>query len=131
LSAGALRGLSLPMQSVELLIAASVVLTALHALRPVIGGGEAYVAAGFGLVHGLGFASALREFGFDASSLLLALLGFNLGIEVMQLGLVLLAAPLLLWAALRHQQMYRWVRLTGALLGLSCGTIWIASRLAC
>jgi hypothetical protein len=39
------------------------------------------MAAGFGLVHGLAFASALAELHLDAARLALALLGFNLGLE--------------------------------------------------
>src|SRR5439155_1516992 len=50
----------------------------------------------FGLVHGFGFSSALRELGLPAHGLLLSLLGFNVGVEVGQ-GLVVAAClPLLL-----------------------------------
>ncbi len=52
----------------------------------------------FGLVHGLGFSSALRELGLPHEGLLWSLLDFNLGVEVGQAGLVLAIAPLLLWA---------------------------------
>ncbi len=57
----------------------------------------AALAFGFGLVHGLGFAGALSELGLPAGEIPLALLGFNLGIEAGQLGLV--AAWLLLRSA--------------------------------
>lgn len=53
-----------------------------------------WMAFGFGLVHGLGFASALQEYGTDAAQLPLALLGFNLGIEAGQLLVVLIWAVL-------------------------------------
>jgi hypothetical protein len=56
------------------------------------------LAAGFGLLHGLGFAGALAEAGIPAGEIAAALLGFNLGIEAAQLALV--AALLLAIAAL-------------------------------
>lgn len=46
------------------------------------------MAAGFGLLHGLGFAGALAEVGLPAAAIPLALLGFNLGIELGQIGFV-------------------------------------------
>lgn len=57
---------------------------------------SAWMAAGFGLLHGLGFAGALTEVGLPQGEVVMALLGFNLGIELGQLlfvaGLGLLAA---------------------------------------
>jgi hypothetical protein len=51
-----------------------------------------WMAFSFGLVHGLGFASALQDYGTDAAHLPLALLGFNLGIEAGQVLVVLIWA---------------------------------------
>ena len=48
----------------------------------------------FGLVHGLGFASGLREIGLIKSQLLTALLSFNLGVELGQLAFVCLLAAI-------------------------------------
>src|SRR5690606_37257895 len=48
----------------------------------------------FGLLHGLGFASVLREAGLPSASVPLALLGFDLGVEVGQRALVALALGL-------------------------------------
>ena len=55
-----------------------------HAIRPLVARGEALIAAGFGLVHGLAFASLSRNLGFDGRSLVTTLFGFNLGIELIQ-----------------------------------------------
>lgn len=52
----------------------------------------------FGLVHGVGFASALRELNLPASGVVWPLLAFNLGVEAGQATTVVLALPLLLWA---------------------------------
>lgn len=49
----------------------------------------------FGLIHGLGFASILREMAIPKSHLAVALVNFNLGIEAVQLSIVLLLLPLL------------------------------------
>ena len=51
----------------------------------------------FGLVHGVGFSSALRELNLPASGIVWPLLSFNLGVEVGQAAAVALALPLLLW----------------------------------
>jgi hypothetical protein len=52
------------------------------------------MAAGFGLLHGLGFAGALAEVGLPAGEIPLALLSFNVGIEVGQIGVVLVVLGL-------------------------------------
>lgn len=74
---------------VEPLIAASIVYVAvenvltdrLHRWRPV-------VVFGFGLLHGLGFASVLREIGSAPGQFLVSLVGFNLGVELGQLAVI-------------------------------------------
>ena len=81
---------------VELGIAASLMLVAVEALRSdqnakIRGWSRPPIlAAGFGLLHGLGFAGALSELGLPAGDISLALLGFNAGIEAGQLAFVLL-----------------------------------------
>jgi hypothetical protein len=123
----AVRGIELPVRPVEVLIAVSIVVSAINALWPVFAAREALIALGFGLVHGLGFAGALRGFGFDTGSLVLALAGFNLGIELMQLALVLCVVPCLLLLA-RRGPVYPLLRVTGAAAGLCAGLIWIGER---
>lgn len=56
-----------------------------------------FVACLFGLVHGLGFSTVLLEQALPATQLVTALLGFNLGVELGQLAVVLLVWPLLTW----------------------------------
>ncbi len=64
------------------------------------------IAAGFGLVHGFGFARALAELHLPRSRLISALFGFNIGVELGQEIIVALAAPLLWllfkWPAFRR-----------------------------
>jgi hypothetical protein len=92
--------LQLPSQLVEVAIAASIVLVALRTLasRPRLGERLSATFA-FGLLHGLGFASVLRELGVQGASLavLRPLLLFNLGVELGQLAIGALALPALLY----------------------------------
>ena len=84
---------------VELAIALSIYALAaeLLAARPRLARHTAAVAAAFGLLHGLGFASALREIGLPADAVALSLFGFNLGIELGQLALALPTALACHW----------------------------------
>jgi hydrogenase/urease accessory protein HupE len=96
--AGSLLGfISLSPDPVEVVIALSILLAAREALSrkitltrewPVL------VAFIFGLVHGLGFAGVLEEIGLPAHHFLLALATFNLGVELGQLMIVLVAFAL-------------------------------------
>ena len=95
LSLVALGLFSYPVALVELLIALSIFLLALELAR-FDGGGRWwcdpwYLAGSFGLLHGMGFAGALLETGLPQDNILLALLAFNLGIELGQLIFVALA----------------------------------------
>ena len=62
---GALGWAPLPGAVVESAIALSILVSAVHALVPIFRGREVFIAGGFGLVHGLAFATTLIGFGFD------------------------------------------------------------------
>jgi hypothetical protein len=129
LAASALGWLLPPSQPIEVLVGVSIVVTACHALRPFTAlarGREPLMAAGFGLVHGFAFATALRAFGFQGSTLALALLGFNLGIEAMQLAIVLLVVPWLF--LLRGTALYSPLRIATASSAIIAALGWIAER---
>jgi hypothetical protein len=85
-----------PSRLVESLIALSVVLAALNNLVPMVQRRIWLIALGFGLIHGFGFAGVLRELGLPDHSLIVALFGFNLGVELGQLAVVALFVPLVL-----------------------------------
>lgn len=80
---------------VEPIIAISIALAALHNIRPVLFNSEWMIAFGFGLFHGFGFAGLLGDLGLDRSNRLISLLGFNLGIELGQVAIILLLFPAL------------------------------------
>jgi hypothetical protein len=87
---------TMPDRLVEAVIALSIALVAGENLvaRPVVSR-RWVVSFCFGLVHGFGFSSALREAGLPADGLALSLLGFNLGVELGQALVVAAALPLL------------------------------------
>ncbi len=93
LSVAAASGCQVAVRGVETLIALSVLVSAIHAWRPVFPGREAVVAGAFGLCHGLAFARALGGHLPDAADTAAAILGFNLGIECFQLLIVLASIP--------------------------------------
>jgi HupE / UreJ protein len=97
LALAALDVIVLPGALVESVIALSIAYVALENLLPRYAASRRWaVSFVFGLAHGFGFSSVLREIGLPKENLLLSLLNFNLGVEVGQLTIVLLAVPILM-----------------------------------
>lgn len=116
-----------PSRLVESAIAMSVVLAALNNVWPLAHGRRWLVAFGFGLIHGFGFASVLQDLGLPREALVLALVGFNLGVELGQLSIVALFLPLAY--AVRGSAFYRrGVLVGGSLLIAAVAGIWLAER---
>ena len=127
LALAALGVVNLPSRLVESAIALSVVLAALNNLWPVVHRGRWLVAFAFGLVHGFGFATVLAELGLPQASLVGALLGFNLGVEMGQLAIVALFLPLAY--AARHTWMYRRMLFVGGSAAIALiAAIWMVER---
>lgn len=97
----ALGWVSIPSRLVESVIAASIGLVALDNLRGPAPRHRFLVTFAFGLIHGFGFASVLREIGLPKKGLLWSLLSFNLGVELGQLVVVAMGFPVLLLMAQR------------------------------
>ena len=95
----------LPARWVECGIALTVLLGALNNLRPVIVRKRWAMAFAFGLVHGFGFASVLADLGLRGANLALSLVGFNGGVEIGQLLIVVSVLPLAYLA--RETLLYR------------------------
>ena len=122
----ALSGLSpvhLPSRPVEVLIAISILISAIHAIRPLFPGREAIIAGSFGLIHGLAFASALNELGVTGWYRLISVFGFNLGIEAMQVAVVTVTLPALL--LLSRTKFYSAFRIAGAAFACMASCAWI------
>lgn len=127
LSLAVLGIVSLPARWVESAIAVSIIVLALNIFYPVIKHNQGWLAFGFGLLHGFGFANVLMELELPQMTLIQALLGFNLGVELGQLMLVLLVFPLAY--LLRATKFYQIPILYGsAALTLVLASIWLIER---
>ncbi len=127
LSLATLGLVTLPSRLVESAIAASVVLAALNNVWPLFQARRWWVAFVFGLVHGFGFASVLADLGLPQGVLALALVGFNIGVELGQLAIV--AAFLPLAFLFRRSLLYRRGLLTGgSLLIALLAAVWFIER---
>jgi hydrogenase/urease accessory protein HupE len=95
---------------------------AAHDLRP-------WLAAGFGLIHGFGFAAVLREVGLPAAALGWSLGAFNVGVELGQLAVVAVAIVLL--AAVRRYDVVLAERIfiVGSVGVIGAGLFWFVQRL--
>jgi hydrogenase/urease accessory protein HupE len=96
LSLAALNIIVLPGVVVEPAIAASIVFVAMENFFSRDIDSRWRVTFAFGLIHGFGFASALREFGLPANAVVPALAAFNIGVEVGQVAIVSIVVPALI-----------------------------------
>lgn len=124
---GAFGNIAIPSKPVEVAIALSIFASALHAWRPLLRGREAWVAAGFGLVHGLAFSQIIAGGGLEGWNKAAAVLGFNLGIEAVQLLVVALVVPWLILLARAGR--YTPIRLVGAVFAAITAIGWAIERL--
>ena len=130
LAAAAAEVITIPASVVEPAIAASIVFVA---VENIFGKGRSALRLPlvflFGLLHGLGFASVLAEFGLPETGFLAALLGFNLGVEIGQLAVVG-AAFLCVSLWFRRHALYRAVVVVpgSVVIGLT-GAVWFVQRL--
>jgi hypothetical protein len=128
LALGALGWVNVPGQIVEPLIAASIVYVAVENVftsglspwRPV-------VIFCFGLLHGLGFASVLGEFGLPQAQFIPALIGFNIGVELGQLTVIAIAFVLVGWA-IRRNWYRRVIAVPASCVIAAVGAYWFVER---
>ena len=119
-------GITLPGSIVEPAIAATVLIAAIHALRPIFARREMIVATIFGLIHGLGFAGFVQETDAEIAQSLPTLLGFNVGIELVQIALILLFIPALFFVVKKGA--YNHVRIGLASMVSMASIWWIVTR---
>ena len=116
-----------PSDLVEQAIALSVVLASLNNLLGVYSLKRWRLAFVFGLIHGFGFANVLLDLGLPIGALVAALGGFNLGVELGQLVIVLVFLSLA-WF-MRHTLFYRWVVAAGGSFVIALlGVYWLLVR---
>lgn len=119
---------NLPAQWVEATIAFSIIVTALNNLFPVMTLKTWMIAFGFGLIHGFGFAIVLSDLGLSSVTLGVSLFGFNLGVELGQVAIVLVFLPIAY--IIRETSFYRNAILrAGSVLVAIIASIWLCERL--
>ena len=126
LSLAALGVISLNARIVESIIALSIALAALHNIVPIFKQKEWLIAFGFGLFHGFGFAGVLAEKGLSGEYMALTLFGFNFGVEVGQLLIILMFFPVLFLMRKTKAYSFSVVFASAALIVLSL--IWTYER---
>jgi hydrogenase/urease accessory protein HupE len=137
LGLAAVGWLNVPGPPVEAVIALSIVFLAVEIVKDGEGGHRLSARApwlisfGFGLIHGLGFGSALKEIGLPQNEILLALFSFNLGVEAGQIAFVF-AALGVGWVLrlLFSRRSMRGARLAASYLIGSVAAFWLVERIA-
>jgi len=129
LALSASRIIQLPSTVVEPLIALSIVWIAVEncffkqskTWRPA-------VIFGFGLLHGLGFAAVLHEYGLPKGNRIPSLLAFNIGVEIGQLAIII-AAIILFWQIRKKSWYRKWIQIPASLSIALIGLFWFIERI--
>jgi hydrogenase/urease accessory protein HupE len=89
---------------------------------------RAWIAFGFGFIHGFGFANVLREMDLPRSALGWSLFSFNFGVEIGQMVVVVLVASALAALRARSEWAGRKVAFAGSILVIAAGAFWFIQR---
>jgi hypothetical protein len=127
LALSALHVVRPPAAIIEPLIALSIAFVAAQAVVGRFEGHRWRVATAFGLIHGFGFAGALNELELSTGDLASALFGYNLGVELGQVAIVVVTAPLVLYLQ-RHRRFHPIVRGMATVIFVA-GMLWFFQRL--
>lgn len=124
---GTIQWLNFPSKPIEVLIAMTILISAFHAFRPVYPKKEIFIAASFGLIHGLAFSETLTNLQLSVKQLVMSIFGFNIGIELMQLFIILFVFPILI--LLSKMAYYKLIRQIGAVLMMILAFAWLIERI--
>ena len=125
---GSFQLINFPSQPIEILIAISIFISAIHAYKPLFEGKEIFIAGGFGLIHGLAFADKITHLELNFQQKIISIFGFNVGIELMQLFVVLLTMPFLI--LLSQTKSYSIFRKVGSILVAISALAWMVERVS-
>lgn len=130
LTLAALDMVNPPARLIEPAIALSIVYVGIDNLMTGKAGWDvrAWIAFFFGLVHGFGFASVLREFGLPRQALTLSLFSFNFGVEIGQVCIVVVVASLLAALRSRNPVWGKRVAVVGSAIVILAGSYWFIQR---
>ncbi|MGJ8585626.1 MAG: HupE/UreJ family protein [Marinosulfonomonas sp.] len=127
LSLAALDVVRLPGAFVESVIALSIAFVALTIIVPSLHKGMFWTVVLFGLFHGFGFANVLAPINIEPNQKFITLGGFNIGVELGQIAIVLVVFPLLY--ILRNTRFYQfWVMKVGAVALIFIALFWFEER---
>lgn len=127
LTLATLQIIALPSRWVESAIAASVVIAALNNIFPELLKRRWMAAFVFGLIHGFGFAAVLSDLGLQHGALVIALVGFNLGVEIGQIGILSIYLPFSY--AIRKTWFYKNLLFySGSIIIMMIASIWFVER---
>ena len=130
LALAALGIVSVPSAIVEPLIALSIAYVAIENLRATsLTRWRMAFVFGFGLLHGLGFAGALRDLGVSSSDLPLTLVGFNVGVELGQIAVVVLAAAAVRLLPVPPHRRRQWIAAPVSVAIAAIGLFWAVERI--
>lgn len=119
--------LHFPSRFVESAIALSIVYLAVEAVVQKTPKYRWAITSFFGTVHGLGFATAIRDLHLQGSTLLKALVGFNVGVEIGQAIIILILAPLFFLLA-KKPKVQRMTQVGLASIIFLIGSVWFIQR---
>jgi hypothetical protein len=130
LAIAALGIVRVPAAIVEPLIALSIAYVAIENLMSSsLSRWRLAIVFGFGLLHGLGFAGALRDLGVSRPDLPATLVGFNVGVELGQIAVVILAATLVRLLPVPANQRRQWITVPASAAIAAMGIFWAIQRL--
>ncbi|WP_066307220.1 HupE/UreJ family protein [Bacillus sp. FJAT-29814] len=118
----------LPSRLVESVIALSIIYVALINIFNKDAKHQPWLAFGFGLIHGFGFAGILSEMRLDPGHMAMSLLSFNIGIEIGQLLIVSIAFPVILWIRKLTFKPIKWVIPSTSAAIFAFGLVWFIER---
>jgi hypothetical protein len=100
---GAIQLININPNNIEIGIAITILLSGINISKPIFFGKEVLIALLFGFVHGLAFANTITFFNLDISQFIWSVLGFNIGIELVQILIVLISFPIILYVSNRFK----------------------------
>ena len=118
---------SLSSRVFESLIALSIAFAAFNNIIPIFKKGDWLIAFIFGLFHGFGFAEILSDIGLNGEYITLSLLGFNLGVELGHIVIIIIALPILF--VIRKTRIYKNLLIYGSIFLIVIALYWFATRL--
>ena len=129
LAISSLKIISISTAIIEPLIAASIIYVAIeNFFNSSLTKYRSIIIFFFGLLHGLGFASVLSSFGLPGTNFIWALVGFNLGVEIGQISIILAFYAIFIYWIKTKNYYRKYISIPGSLIIALFGTFWLLER---